>query len=91
MPYSPDMVEGEFLEPRLDGVLRSSPRAKQDYVLRTAEARGVGGANQDEESGCCGVPVARRRDGVPDKWHFPYFNEEMGQAVGVGFVAAKPC
>ncbi|HZC18997.1 MAG TPA: hypothetical protein VE225_04735 [Rubrobacteraceae bacterium] len=24
-------------------------------------------------------------DGVmesPDKWHFPYFNEEMGQAVG---------
>ena len=30
-------------------------------------------------------------DGVmesPDKWHFPYFNEEMGQAVGEGFAAA---
>jgi dihydrofolate reductase len=24
----------------------------------------------------------------PDKWHFPYFNEEMGQAVGEGFAAA---
>ena len=27
-------------------------------------------------------------DGVmesPDKWHFPYFNDEMGQAVGEGF------
>jgi dihydrofolate reductase len=31
-------------------------------------------------------------DGVmesPDKWHFPYFNEEMGQAVGEGFAAAN--
>src|SRR4028118_2179227 len=30
-------------------------------------------------------------DGVmesPDKWHFPYFNEEMGQAVGEGFASA---
>jgi dihydrofolate reductase len=30
-------------------------------------------------------------DGVmesPDKWHFPYFNEEMGQAVGEGFANA---
>ena len=30
-------------------------------------------------------------DGVmesPDKWHFPYFNDEMGQAVGEGFAAA---
>ena len=30
-------------------------------------------------------------DGVmesPDKWHFPYFNEEMGQAVGEGFAAS---
>jgi len=30
-------------------------------------------------------------DGVmesPDKWHFPYFNEEMGQAVGESFAAA---
>jgi dihydrofolate reductase len=30
-------------------------------------------------------------DGVmesPDKWHFPYFNEEMGQAVEEGFAAA---
>src|ERR687891_1127775 len=30
-------------------------------------------------------------DGVmeaPDKWHFPYFDEEMGQAVGEGFAAA---
>ena len=26
--------------------------------------------------------------GSPDKWHFPYFNEEMGQAVGEGFAAA---
>jgi dihydrofolate reductase len=27
-------------------------------------------------------------DGVvesPDKWHFPYFNEQMGEAVGAGF------
>ena len=27
-------------------------------------------------------------DGVvesPDKWHFPYFNDEMGAAVGAGF------
>ena len=27
-------------------------------------------------------------DGVmesPDQWHFPYFNDEMGQAVGEGF------
>ena len=27
-------------------------------------------------------------DGVveaPDKWHFPYFNDEMGDAVGAGF------
>ena len=30
-------------------------------------------------------------DGVmesPDKWHFPYFNEEMGQAVGEDFASA---
>jgi len=30
-------------------------------------------------------------DGVmesPDKWHFPYFNEEMGQAVAEGFSTA---
>jgi dihydrofolate reductase len=30
-------------------------------------------------------------DGVveaPDQWHFPYFNEEMGQAIGEGFAAA---
>jgi dihydrofolate reductase len=30
-------------------------------------------------------------DGVmesPDKWHFPYFNEEMSQAIGEGFAAA---
>jgi hypothetical protein len=27
-------------------------------------------------------------DGVvesPDQWHFPYFNDEMGAAVGAGF------
>ena len=30
-------------------------------------------------------------DGVmeaPDRWHFPYFNEEMEQAVGEGFAAS---
>ncbi len=30
-------------------------------------------------------------DGVvesPDKWHFPYFDDEMGAAVGAGFAAA---
>jgi dihydrofolate reductase len=30
-------------------------------------------------------------DGVveaPDKWHFPYFDEEMGSAVGAGFATA---
>src|SRR5918994_5343944 len=30
-------------------------------------------------------------DGVmesPDRWHFPYFNDEMGRAVGEGFAAA---
>lgn len=30
-------------------------------------------------------------DGVmesPDKWHFPYFNDEMGEAVGAGMAAA---
>jgi len=30
-------------------------------------------------------------DGVmesPDQWHFPYFNDEMGQAVGEGFAAS---
>jgi dihydrofolate reductase len=30
-------------------------------------------------------------DGVvesPDKWHFPYFDDEMGTAVGAGFAAA---
>jgi len=30
-------------------------------------------------------------DGVvqsPDKWHFPYFDEEMGAAVGAGFASA---
>lgn len=30
-------------------------------------------------------------DGVvesPDKWHFPYFDEEMGAAVGAGFATA---
>jgi dihydrofolate reductase len=30
-------------------------------------------------------------DGVmesPDQWHFPYFNEEMVQAIGEGFAAA---
>ena len=30
-------------------------------------------------------------DGVmesPDKWHFPYFNDEMGRAVGEGFASA---
>ncbi|MDL4773647.1 MULTISPECIES: dihydrofolate reductase family protein [Thermomonosporaceae] len=31
-------------------------------------------------------------DGVvesPDKWHFPYFNDEMGSAVGRGMVSAE--
>ena len=30
-------------------------------------------------------------DGVvesPDQWHFPYFNDEMGAAVGIGFASA---
>ncbi len=30
-------------------------------------------------------------DGVmesPDRWHFPYFNDEMGRAVGEGFAAS---
>jgi dihydrofolate reductase len=30
-------------------------------------------------------------DGVmesPDQWHFPYFNDEMGQAIGEGFAAS---
>jgi dihydrofolate reductase len=30
-------------------------------------------------------------DGVaesPDKWHFPYFNDEMGEAVSAGFAAS---
>ena len=30
-------------------------------------------------------------DGIvesPDKWHFPYFNDEMGTAVGAGFATA---
>ena len=30
-------------------------------------------------------------DGVmesPDQWHFPYFNDEMGQAVGEGFASS---
>jgi dihydrofolate reductase len=30
-------------------------------------------------------------DGVmesPDQWHFPYFDEEMGQAIGEGFAAS---
>ena len=30
-------------------------------------------------------------DGVveaPDKWHFPYFDDEMGEAVGAGFATA---
>ena len=65
-PYSPECVEGGFSEVRLMRVLRSSPLAKQDYMLRTAETRDVGrGGDRDEESGCCGVSVAGRRDGVP--------------------------
>jgi hypothetical protein len=63
--YSPNRAEYVFYEFRMYGVLRSSPLAKQDYMLRTAETRDVGGADQDEESGRCGVSVARRRDGVP--------------------------
>ena len=30
-------------------------------------------------------------DGVmesPDQWHFPYFNDEMGQAIGEGFASS---
>lgn len=30
-------------------------------------------------------------DGVteaPDQWHFPYFNDEMGEAIGEGFAAS---
>jgi hypothetical protein len=30
-------------------------------------------------------------DGVmeaPDRWHFPYFNDEMGEAIGEGFAAS---
>src|SRR4029434_1987912 len=45
------------------------------------------------------VPVVRKiksyffisLDGVvesPDKWHFPYFDDEMGAAVGAGFATA---
>jgi dihydrofolate reductase len=26
--------------------------------------------------------------GAPDQWHFPYFDEEMGEAVGEGFAAS---
>ena len=31
-------------------------------------------------------------DGVverPDQWHFPYFNDEMGRAVGEGMAATR--
>ena len=33
-------------------------------------------------------------DGVveaPDQWHFPYFNEEMGAAVGATLGRPTPC
>jgi hypothetical protein len=33
-------------------------------------------------------------DGVveaPDKWHFPYFDDEMGAAIGAGSPARTPC
>jgi dihydrofolate reductase len=41
-----------------------------------------------EEGSRGGVRVVGRGEESPDKWHFPYFNEEMGQAVGEGFAAA---
>ncbi len=33
-------------------------------------------------------------DGVfeaPDQWHFPYFNEEMGQEIAAAMGQAEPC
>jgi hypothetical protein len=25
---------------------------------------------------------------APDRWHFPYFDDEMGEAIGEGFAAS---
>jgi hypothetical protein len=33
-------------------------------------------------------------DGVvesPDKWHFPYFSDEMGEAIGARLRRLTPC
>src|SRR5215211_3047287 len=58
---------------------RSSPLAKRDYMLRTVETRDVGGGDRDEESGCCGVSVAGRRDGVPGQVALPVLERRNGE------------
>ena len=44
-PYTPKVVDA-FSELWLYGVLRSSPLAQQDYMLRAAEKSDLGGAEQ---------------------------------------------
>src|SRR5215217_5888324 len=91
---------GLLRELRQYGVLgRSHVRSSQKFA--TCE---VGLYAKDAQEGrakrCRGGEVEMRKvvaaeflslDGVmesPDKWHFPYFNEEMGQAVGESFATA---
>jgi dihydrofolate reductase len=74
----PDLTFGGCLCIRADGsFLAESQRRKNDFEEVTM--RKVVAA---EFVSLDGVMEA------PDRWHFPYFNEEMEQAVGEGFAAS---
>src|SRR5215210_4075954 len=90
--YGSRLVEGIFLVGRTYRVIESSP-------VRRSTSRGYLACRtcrwdiEPEEVHMRKVVAAEflSLDGVmeaPDKWHFPYFNEEMGQAVEEGFAAA---
>jgi hypothetical protein len=54
--YSPECADGRCS--------RKSPLARRDYMLKKKEPRDIEEECRDEESGCCGVRVAGRGDGV---------------------------
>jgi dihydrofolate reductase len=76
--YPPDLPFGGCLCVRAEGsFLAESQRRKNDFeevIMRKIVAA--------EFLSLDGVMEA------PDQWHFPYFNDEMGEAIGEGFATS---
>ena len=76
----------------LDGVFSEVDDANE-CVTGILSLPNVGGDTESEEAHMRRVVASEivSLDGVveaPDKWHFPYFNDEMGEAIGAAMAAA---